>query len=147
MFNSEGNKYWCLLQQRNEINYPTNVLGAKDVFYKRLYSSIRSRKEFIYDFDKRRSRSRQLNDSDAHFHGGIFNLNFNPDGSLLLAATENKAILMFDPFTHELIKTVHNAHDSSLNYIKFLGLFIFLLFYLKIFISLALSLLILLYYH
>jgi len=131
MINSEGNKYWCLLQQRNEINYPSNVLGAKDVFYKRLYSSIRSRKEFIYDFDKRRSRRRLANESDGQFHGGIFNLSFNPDVSLLLAATENKAILMFDPFTHELIKTVHNAHDASLNYIKFLGNIIKFIFSLK----------------
>lgn len=120
-YNSD-NKFWCLWQSRNEINYPTNQLGWSDTLYKRLYSVVKQA-QYDHSHDSlRKGRKRRLSERDnSDFHGGIFNLSFTPDGSLLLAATENKAILLYDPITHQPIRTVNKAHDASINYIKFIG--------------------------
>uniref|UniRef100_L7MAA8 Putative wd repeat domain 32 n=1 Tax=Rhipicephalus pulchellus TaxID=72859 RepID=L7MAA8_RHIPC len=53
-------------------------------------------------------------------HGGIFNLSFAPEGSILVAATEGKSILIFDPLNHKLIREVKNAHSDCVNYARFL---------------------------
>ncbi|KAL1423299.1 hypothetical protein MTO96_021277 [Rhipicephalus appendiculatus] len=52
--------------------------------------------------------------------GGIFNLSFAPEGSILVAATEGKSILIFDPLNHRLIREVKNAHSDCVNYARFL---------------------------
>ena len=112
-----GNGYWCSIQQQNEIDYPTRKpLGSRDLLYKRLYSAINCRPDVTFGTVKR-LRTLQFDD----YCGSITNLNFNPDGSLLFASTEKRAILMFDPFNHKLIRSLHNAHNDSINYIKFLG--------------------------
>lgn len=60
-------------------------------------------------------------DSVKHtHHGGIFNLEFSPDGSLLIAATERKSILVFDPLNHQLVNSVDQAHSDCVNYARFL---------------------------
>lgn len=53
-------------------------------------------------------------------HGGIFNLSFDPEGSLLVAATEGRSILMYDPLNHKLIREVRSAHNDCVNYARFL---------------------------
>lgn len=55
----------------------------------------------------------------AH-HGGVFNLEFSPEGSLLVAATERKSILIFDPLNHKLVNYVNEAHNDCVNYARFL---------------------------
>ncbi|CAH1404234.1 unnamed protein product [Nezara viridula] len=52
--------------------------------------------------------------------GGIFNLEFSPDGSLLVAACEKRSILMFDPLSRQLLNTVNNAHLDCVNCVRFL---------------------------
>lgn len=52
--------------------------------------------------------------------GGIFNLEFSPDGSLLVAACEKRSILMFDPLSRQLLSAVDNAHLDCVNCVRFL---------------------------
>jgi WD repeat-containing protein 32 len=52
--------------------------------------------------------------------GGIFNVEFNPDGNILAAACERKSILVFDPLTRKIIRTIENAHSDCVNCIRFL---------------------------
>lgn len=131
---STDNKFWCLWQSRKEINYPNNYLGCSDTLYKRLYSIVRRAKSNQPYDPLRKGRKRRLSERDTgDHHAGIFNLSFTPDGSLLLAATENKAILLYDPITHQAVKTVQKAHDASINYIKFIGNYhhpLFVIFFL-----------------
>ncbi|XP_060805266.1 DDB1- and CUL4-associated factor 10 [Amyelois transitella] len=52
--------------------------------------------------------------------GGVFNLEFSPEGTLLVAACEKKSIQIFDPLTHKRIHTVTGAHTDCVNCVKFL---------------------------
>ncbi|XP_039758134.1 DDB1- and CUL4-associated factor 10 isoform X2 [Pararge aegeria] len=52
--------------------------------------------------------------------GGVFNLEFSPEGSLLVAACEKKSIQIFDPLTHKRIHSVNDAHLDCVNCVKFL---------------------------
>ncbi|XP_045776185.1 DDB1- and CUL4-associated factor 10 homolog isoform X2 [Maniola jurtina] len=52
--------------------------------------------------------------------GGVFNLEFSPEGSLLVAACEKKSIQIFDPLTHKRIHSVTDAHSDCVNCVKFL---------------------------
>ncbi|ALC47223.1 CG1523 [Drosophila busckii] len=52
--------------------------------------------------------------------GAIFNVEFNGDGNVLIAATERKCVLGFDAITQQEIFKVPDAHTSSVNCIKFL---------------------------
>ncbi|XP_050077271.1 DDB1- and CUL4-associated factor 10 homolog [Anopheles maculipalpis] len=53
-------------------------------------------------------------------YGGAFNLEFSPDGTLLVAACEKKSIVLFDPLTEIQICAVKNAHTECVNCIKFI---------------------------
>lgn len=53
-------------------------------------------------------------------HGAVFNLEFSPDGSLLVAACEKKSILVLDPLRGSLVNHLDNAHNDCVNCIKFL---------------------------
>lgn len=99
-----------------EMNGHRKYIGFNDHFNKRLYKTMSLWNTGGYMFSKENS---------SDFYGGIFNLTFSPDGSLLTAATENKSILIFDPFNHKLIKHVNKAHRDSVNYIRFLDTRIF----------------------
>lgn len=55
-------------------------------------------------------------------HGGIFNFDFSPDGSVVVAACERKSILVFDPRNSRLVNYRENAHTDCVNYIRFLDL-------------------------
>ena len=50
--------------------------------------------------------------------GGIFNIEFNSDGKILAAACERKSILIFDPLTRKLVRTIENAHTDCVNCIR-----------------------------
>eukprot|EP00090_Calanus_glacialis_P006803 TRINITY_DN15300_c0_g1_i1.p1 TRINITY_DN15300_c0_g1~~TRINITY_DN15300_c0_g1_i1.p1 ORF type:complete len:707 (+),score=213.18 TRINITY_DN15300_c0_g1_i1:85-2205(+) len=52
--------------------------------------------------------------------GGIFNIEFNSDGKILAAACERKSILIFDPLTRKIARTIENAHSDCVNCIRFL---------------------------
>ncbi|XP_067007174.2 DDB1- and CUL4-associated factor 10 homolog [Anabrus simplex] len=84
-------------------------LGHADRFYRELYSSILPCTSWDHGDSLRNAR-----------HGGVFNLEFSPDGSLLVAACEKKSILMFDPLCRRLIHAVDNAHRDCVNCVRFL---------------------------
>jgi len=52
--------------------------------------------------------------------GGIFNLEFSPDGKILSAACEKKNILIFDPLSRKVVRTIENAHTDCVNCVRFL---------------------------
>ncbi|XP_062125018.1 DDB1- and CUL4-associated factor 10 homolog [Drosophila sulfurigaster albostrigata] len=51
--------------------------------------------------------------------GAIFNLEYNADGNVVVAATQRKCVLVFDAITQEEIFKVPDAHTDSVNCIKF----------------------------
>ncbi|EDV94710.1 DDB1- and CUL4-associated factor 10 homolog [Drosophila grimshawi] len=51
--------------------------------------------------------------------GAIFNLEFNADGNVVVAATERKCVLVFDAITQNEIFKISDAHTDSVNCIKF----------------------------
>ncbi|XP_063233289.1 DDB1- and CUL4-associated factor 10 [Bacillus rossius redtenbacheri] len=84
-------------------------LGFSDKFSKGLYSSLKPCTSWEYG-----------EDPNTAMHGGVFNLEFSPDGSLLVAACEKKSILMFDPLCRKLIHAVEDAHRDCVNCVRFL---------------------------
>lgn len=97
--------------------------------YKQIYQAMSVNKESIYDVTLNRGLNMSSNNKSksSHryrcpntYHGGIFNLSFSPNGSLLVAATQRKSLLLFDPLNHKLIDTVEEAHHDSVNYVRFL---------------------------
>jgi WD40 repeat protein len=141
-----GSRFWTRLPMRNELNAgsswsaSTAFYGQRNRLAKHLFSSIKLRKQFAYEYESQRptidrrplsaadSSSRSETVATLHnrytdnesFHGGIFNLTFNDDGNLLLAACERKSMLMFDARTQSLQRKVAKAHEDSVNYIRFL---------------------------
>ncbi|XP_029163822.1 DDB1- and CUL4-associated factor 10 [Nylanderia fulva] len=99
------NSLW-LRQRELGVKFP---LGHSDNFHKTLYSSIQP----ITSWD-------HGDNLTAARHGGVFNLEYSPDGSLLLAACEKKSILMFDPLCRKLIHAIDNAHNDCVNCVRFL---------------------------
>ncbi|XP_011166000.1 DDB1- and CUL4-associated factor 10 [Solenopsis invicta] len=99
------NSLW-LRQRELGVKFP---LGHNDDFHKTLYSSIQP----ITSWD-------HGDNLTAARHGGVFNLEYSPDGSLLLAACEKKSILMFDPLCRKLIHAIDNAHNDCVNCVRFL---------------------------
>lgn len=57
--------------------------------------------------------------------GGIFNLEFSPDGSHLVAACEQKAVMVFDPLSRRQVHHIPHAHENCVNCIKFLDARVF----------------------
>lgn len=53
-------------------------------------------------------------------HGGVFNLEFSPDGSHLVAACEQRAVMVFDPLSRRQVHHIPHAHENCVNCIKFL---------------------------
>ncbi|KAL6263504.1 hypothetical protein P5V15_006295 [Pogonomyrmex californicus] len=99
------NSLW-LRQRELGVKFP---LGHSDDFHRTLYSSIQP----ITSWD-------HGDNLTAARHGGVFNLEYSPDGSLLLAACEKKSILMFDPLCRKLIHAIDNAHNDCVNCVRFL---------------------------
>ncbi|XP_068619101.1 DDB1- and CUL4-associated factor 10 homolog isoform X2 [Battus philenor] len=85
-----------------------NPVGTENALAKSLYCGMKP----IASWD-----SEQANDVPT---GGVFNLEFSPEGSLLVAACEKKSIQIFDPLTHRRIHSVNGAHSDCVNCVKFL---------------------------
>ncbi|XP_077285698.1 DDB1- and CUL4-associated factor 10 homolog isoform X2 [Arctopsyche grandis] len=100
--------YNALWAYQRELGFAPPI-GAGDTFAKSLYSSM----SLCAQWDA-------LKDSDGLMHGGVFNLEFSPDGSLLVAACEKNSILTIDPLTYKKVYYVNNAHSDCVNYVKFL---------------------------
>ncbi|XP_053613255.1 DDB1- and CUL4-associated factor 10 isoform X2 [Plodia interpunctella] len=96
--------YW--LRDR-EMGYGTPV-GAGDAMARSLYCGMKPMASWDCD---------QANVLPT---GGVFNLEFSPEGTLLVAACEKKSIQIFDPLTHKRIHTVNGAHTDCVNCVKFL---------------------------
>lgn len=100
----ERTDFWGKRVDHQRLGF-SSYIGATDRTVRNLYRALRP------------SEKPELTRSS---HGGIFNLSFSPDGSILVAATEGKSILVFDPLCHRQIKKVEHAHRDCINYARFL---------------------------
>ncbi|XP_050551218.1 DDB1- and CUL4-associated factor 10 homolog isoform X3 [Spodoptera frugiperda] len=91
----------------HEMGYQTTI-GSGDAIAKSLYCGIKP----VASWEADRTKTPPT--------GGIFNLEFSPDGSLLVAACEKKSIQIFDPLNREKIHTVVGSHADCVNCVKFL---------------------------
>ncbi|XP_059611524.1 DDB1- and CUL4-associated factor 10 homolog [Phlebotomus argentipes] len=55
-----------------------------------------------------------------HLWGGVYNLEFSPDGSILAAACEKRSIVLFATNTFKETKIIRQAHTDCVNCVKFL---------------------------
>ncbi|XP_041970131.1 DDB1- and CUL4-associated factor 10 [Aricia agestis] len=85
-----------------------NPVGASDAMSRSLYCGMKPIASWDYV------------QANALPTGGVFNLEFSPEGTLLVAACEKKSIQIFDPLTHQRIHTVNGAHSDCVNCVKFL---------------------------
>ncbi|KAL4718209.1 hypothetical protein ACJJTC_002484 [Scirpophaga incertulas] len=92
---------------RKEIGFGTSV-GSGDALARSLYCGMKP----IASWDSEQSNCLPT--------GGVYNLEFSPEGSLLVAACEKKCIQIFDPLTHKKIHSVNGAHSDCVNCVKFL---------------------------
>ncbi|XP_061384395.1 DDB1- and CUL4-associated factor 10 isoform X1 [Danaus plexippus] len=102
--NSAYNPYWLT---RREIGFNRPV-GSGNALARSLYCGMKP----IASWDCEQANSLPT--------GGVFNLEFSPEGSLLVAACEKKSIQIFDPLTHQRIYSVIGAHSDCVNCVKFL---------------------------
>ncbi|XP_026743341.1 DDB1- and CUL4-associated factor 10 isoform X2 [Trichoplusia ni] len=93
--------------REREMGYNCSI-GSSDALAKSLYCGMKP----IATWDSDREKAPPT--------GGIFNLEFSPEGTLLVAACEKKSIQIFDPLTHERIHAVNGAHTDCVNCVKFL---------------------------
>ncbi|XP_059053270.1 DDB1- and CUL4-associated factor 10 homolog isoform X2 [Achroia grisella] len=92
---------------RRETGFGTPI-GAGDAMARSLYCGMKP----IASWD--------CEQANAVPTGGVFNLEFSPEGTLLVAACEKKSIQIFDPLTHKRIHSVNSAHSDCVNCVKFL---------------------------
>eukprot|EP00095_Tigriopus_kingsejongensis_P007901 maker-scaffold132_size323655-snap-gene-0.11 protein:Tk07901 transcript:maker-scaffold132_size323655-snap-gene-0.11-mRNA-1 annotation:"ddb1- and cul4-associated factor 10 homolog isoform x1" len=59
---------------------------------------------------------------DPGLAGGIYNLSFNSDGSLVAAACEQKNVLLCDPKSQSVVRVIPQAHREGVNCVRFLDL-------------------------
>uniref|UniRef100_T1IHD2 Uncharacterized protein n=1 Tax=Strigamia maritima TaxID=126957 RepID=T1IHD2_STRMM len=101
-----NNNIWRSWLYQREIGCPP-PLGLRDRQSKDIYSAVQP--------------TASWNTTEHGFnHGAIFNLEFSPDGKILVAACESKSFLIFDPLNGRLINDVTLAHSSSVNCVRFL---------------------------
>lgn len=126
-----GAQFWTNYPMRQEIgHHGRQNIGSRDHLYKRMYQAMSVTKDLIYDVTLNNCNilnmlvtrlgkpSLPIWNSDQY--GGIFNLSFSPNGSLVVAATQRKSLLLFDPLTHKLVQSVRDAHFDAVNYVRFL---------------------------
>ncbi|XP_050664142.1 DDB1- and CUL4-associated factor 10 [Leptidea sinapis] len=94
-----------LFQREYGFSHP---VGAGDAISRSLYRGMRP------------IGSWECDESNSPPTGGIFNLEFSPEGSLLVSACEKKSIHIFDPLTHQRVQSVTGAHADCVNCVKFL---------------------------
>ncbi|XP_058807346.1 DDB1- and CUL4-associated factor 10 [Phymastichus coffea] len=87
-------------------------MGHVDHFHKTLYSSVKP----ITSWDI----SEPDDGPQGAPQGAIFNLEYSPDGAMVVAACEKKSILMFDPLTRKLVHTIPDAHQDCVNGARFI---------------------------
>uniref|UniRef100_A0A0K8TEF6 Uncharacterized protein n=1 Tax=Lygus hesperus TaxID=30085 RepID=A0A0K8TEF6_LYGHE len=104
---SNSNFAYSFLRERELGNRPK--LGSNDRFMNGLYQSFVPCTYWDHNESLQNAAP-----------GGIFNLEFSPDGSLLVAACEKRSILMFDPLSRQLLHSVDNAHYDCVNCVRFL---------------------------
>ncbi|KAJ6637117.1 Pre-mRNA-processing factor 39 [Pseudolycoriella hygida] len=80
-------------------------IGDEDIIHKSIYSSI--------------GPYHNWTDTSSEY-GGVYNLEFSPDGSLLVAACEKKSVILFDPITNRKTNSIKNAHSDCVNCVKFI---------------------------
>lgn len=56
----------------------------------------------------------------ARKYGGIFNMEYSNDGRLLVAACEERSILIHDASNQKIIKTISDAHLNCVNCVRFI---------------------------
>ncbi|KAH8347318.1 DDB1- and CUL4-associated factor 10 homolog [Drosophila kikkawai] len=93
---------------RRESGFSTHA-GDENFVMRRIYSSMNM-------FNSYHANCRP---TEAGQTGAIFNLEFNADGNVVVAATERKCVLVFDAITQKEIFKVPDAHTDSVNCIKF----------------------------
>jgi len=73
-------------------------------------------------YDRLYSRLRTVNHVEtARPHGMIYNLNFNPSGTLLAATRSNNSFVLCDPRANCPVVTKYRAHDEGVNCVTFLS--------------------------
>ncbi|XP_017477394.1 PREDICTED: DDB1- and CUL4-associated factor 10 homolog [Rhagoletis zephyria] len=88
--------------------------GDQDFIMRRVYKSMRP----LYQWNDKYSK---VNNTLGTVNvGGVFNLEFSPEGNLLVAACEKKAIVLFDVVSRQSAQKIMDAHSSNVNCIKFL---------------------------
>ncbi|XP_014769417.1 DDB1- and CUL4-associated factor 10 homolog [Octopus bimaculoides] len=95
-------------QRKRELGLK-HALGDLSQMYCGLYSSF----EAVQTWEPDKT-------SEHTHHGGIFNFDFSPEGSILVAACERQSILLFDPFNAKLIGHKSRAHTDCVNCVRFL---------------------------
>lgn len=86
----------------------------QDFIMPRVYQSMRPLYQWNDKFNK-------TNNEITLNIGGVFNMEFSPEGNLLVAACERKAIVMFDVISRQITQRIMDAHMSNVNCIKFLN--------------------------
>ncbi|XP_068155465.1 DDB1- and CUL4-associated factor 10 homolog [Drosophila tropicalis] len=84
--------------------------GDANFVFRRIYSSVNM-------FNSYHANCQPI--EPGQHTGAIFNLDFNADGNVLVAATERKCVLVFDAITQREIFNIPDAHTDSVNCIKF----------------------------
>ncbi|XP_011192889.2 DDB1- and CUL4-associated factor 10 homolog isoform X1 [Zeugodacus cucurbitae] len=87
----------------------------QDFIMPRIYQSMRPLYQWNDKFSKSGTNLGTVN------VGGVFNMEFSPEGNLLVAACERKAIVMFDVISRQTVQRIMDAHTSNVNCIKFLN--------------------------
>ncbi|XP_033248757.1 DDB1- and CUL4-associated factor 10 homolog [Drosophila miranda] len=90
--------------------------GDENFIMRRIYTSINMFSSYY---------ANQYSGEPVRDGGAIFNLEFNADGNVMVAATERKSVLVFDANTQKEIFKVPDAHTDSVNCIKFVDARIF----------------------
>uniref|UniRef100_A0A1A9VVF7 WD_REPEATS_REGION domain-containing protein n=1 Tax=Glossina austeni TaxID=7395 RepID=A0A1A9VVF7_GLOAU len=96
--------------QRREYGWPLQR-GDRDLIMHRVYSSIQDHKHWN-DLNNKPNQVSEF--------GAVFNLEFSPEGNVLVAACEKKSILLFDAITTKQTHKITDAHSDNVNCIKFL---------------------------
>lgn len=84
-------------------------IGHEDFLMRRIYSSMGMFNSY---------HSNLTPGTAGQDTGAIFNLEFNADGNIVVAATERKCVVVFDAITQKEIFKIPDAHTDSVNCIK-----------------------------
>ena len=86
---------------------------------RRFLSNIFTANKFGTSLELYISEDRKVSNPSTE-QGSIFNLEFSPNNEYLVAACENRAILLFDPCRQKSIRFIRGAHEDAVNCVTFL---------------------------